>query len=272
MNQQPPDGVLRPEPTQSGATRERLYRKGPVSLRGPFAPKSTTDQHLLESRDSPDWLHMDPWRVMRIQAEFVEGFGALAELGPAISVFGSARSAPGSTEYAQARQVGELLAMSGYAVITGGGPGIMEAANKGAQEAAGCSVGLGIELPHEQGMNDFVDLGVNFRYFFVRKTMFLKYSRGFVVLPGGFGTLDELFEALTLTQTKKVTSFPLVLVGAQYWRGLIDWISQSLVGAGMVEEADVDLMLVTDDPQEAVDLIVAADQPRGPGPPKHDVG
>ena len=177
-------------------------------------PRSTTDQRLLDSSGSSDWLHTDPWRVMRIQSEFVTGFGALAEVGPAVSVFGSARTNPASRPTSWARRVGRALVEAGYAVITGGGPGAMEAANKGALDAGGTSVGLGIELPFEAGLNEFVDLGVNFRYFFARKTMFVKYAQGFIVLPGGFGTLDELFEAVTLVQTQKVTSFPIVLSGA----------------------------------------------------------
>ena len=174
----------------------------------------TTDQRLLDSRGPTDWVHTDPWRVLRIQAEFVEGFGALAELGPAIAVFGSARTRAGRPDV-RAGRAGRPRAgrRPGFAVITGGGPGAMEAANKGASEAGGVSVGLGIELPFESGLNQWVDVGINFRYFFARKTMFVKYSQGFIVLPGGFGTLDELFEALTLVQTGKVTSFPIVLLG-----------------------------------------------------------
>jgi uncharacterized protein (TIGR00730 family) len=193
------------------------YHTGPVTLRRSKVPPTTTDQRLLDNVGAPDWLHADPWRVLRIQSEFVEGFGALAEVGPAVSVFGSARTKPEHANYALGVAVGKALAGAGYAVITGGGPGSMEAANKGALEAGGTSIGLGIELPFEQGMNRFVDLGVNFRYFFARKTMFVKYAQGFVVLPGGFGTLDELFEAVTLVQTRKVTSFPLVLHGVLGW-------------------------------------------------------
>ena len=171
---------------------------------------------------------------MRIQSEFVEGFGALAELGPAVSVFGSARTKPGTPFYELATQVGRRLVEEGYAVITGGGPGAMEAANKGARDAGGASVGLGIELPFEQGLNEHVNLGVNFRYFFARKTMFVKYAQGFIVLPGGFGTLDELFEAVTLVQTQKVTSFPIVLMGTEYWGGLFDWLRGTVLDAGTV--------------------------------------
>ena len=235
------------------STRES-YRKGPVVLRGTQIPTQTTDARLLSSDADADWLHADPWRVMRIQAEFVEGFGALAELGPAISVFGSARTKPEDPTYRVAMEVGAGLARAGYAVITGGGPGMMEAANRGCHEAGGTSVGLGIELPHEQGMNEYVDLGVNFRYFFARKTMFVKYSQGFIVMPGGFGTMDELFEALTLVQTGKIESFPVVLVGHGYWDGLIDWVRSTMAGAGMVGPEDVDLLSVVDGVEEAVDL------------------
>ncbi|MDO4242370.1 MAG: TIGR00730 family Rossman fold protein [Actinomyces sp.] len=240
-------------------TRE-TYRKGPVLLRGTQIPEQTTDARLLDRRGETDWLHSDPWRVLRIQSEFVEGFGALAELGPAISVFGSARTPASDPAYTLAEQVGAGLARSGYAVITGGGPGMMEAANKGAHEAGGVSVGLGIELPHEQGMNDYVDLGVNFRYFFARKTMFLKYSDGFVVMPGGLGTLDELFEALTLVQTQKVSSFPIVLVGTAFWEGLISWIRSTLVDTGVISNGDPGLLHLVDTAEEAVSYVVGAAQ------------
>jgi hypothetical protein len=202
----------------------------------------------------------DAWRVLRIQSEFVEGFGALAELGPAVSVFGSARSHRDSADYALGVDVGRRLAEAGYAVITGGGPGAMEAANKGCCEAGGVSVGLGIELPFEQGMNSWVDLGVNFRYFFARKTMFVKYAQGFVVLPGGFGTLDELFEALVLVQTRKVTRFPVVLLGTAYWSGLVDWVRGTLLPHGMVAPGDLELLHVTDDPGEAVRLVTGTEE------------
>lgn len=232
------------------------YRKGPVLLRGAQIPATTSDQRLLSRSDEADWLHGDPWRVMRIQSEFVEGFGALAEVGPAVSVFGSARVRPEDPEYALGVEVGERLAHAGYAVITGGGPGIMEAANRGAKGAGGLSIGLGIELPFEQGMNDFVDLGVNFRYFFARKTMFVKYSEGFVVLPGGFGTLDELFEALTLVQTHKVIQFPIVLVGDKHWRGLLDWIAGPVSERGLVSAPDIDLIQVVETAEEAVRVVL----------------
>jgi len=230
--------------------------RGPVVLRGEQSlSTSTTDQRLLDSRGPTDWVHTDPWRVMRIQAEFVEGFGALAGLPRAVTVFGSARTKPDNPEYAKAMEIGAALANEGFAVITGGGPGIMEAANKGAKEAGGLSVGLGIELPFEQGINQYVDLGINFRYFFARKTMFVKYSQAFVCLPGGFGTLDELFEALTLVQTKKVTKFPVVLFGSDYWGGLVEWIEKSVAGHGNVGLADLALIHVTDDVQDMVRVV-----------------
>jgi uncharacterized protein (TIGR00730 family) len=232
------------------------HHRGPLVMRREQVEDSTTDQRLLDSRGPTDWVHTDPWRVMRIQSEFVEGFGALAELGPAISVFGSARTTVADPSYALAERIGRGLADAGFAVITGGGPGVMEAANKGACEAGGVSVGLGIELPFEQGMNDYVDLGLNFRYFFARKTMFVKYAQGFVVLPGGFGTFDELFEALTLVQTHKVTSFPIVLVGRAYWSGLVDWVRETVLVGGNISPPDVDLLRLTDDPDEAVAVMV----------------
>ena len=240
----------------------RDYQKGPLVLRRSLVPGSTTDQRLLDGRGPSDWVHTDPWRVLRIQAEFVEGFGALAELGPAISVFGSARTKRDHPDYAVAERVGARLAQAGFAVITGGGPGAMEAANKGACEAGGVSVGLGIELPFEQGINDWVDLAVNFRYFFARKTMFVKYAQGFIVLPGGFGTLDELFEALVLVQTHKVTEFPIVLLGTGFWSGLLEWVRGPLVERGMISVPDLDLVRVTDDVDEAVELMASAAEQR----------
>jgi uncharacterized protein (TIGR00730 family) len=240
----------------SGDTRPEEKQRGPVVLRRERRNESsTTDQRLLDSRGPSDWVHTDPWRVMRIQAEFVEGFGMLAELPRAVTVFGSARTPRDHLEYAQGRALGTALAEEGFAVITGGGPGVMEAANKGCSEAGGLSVGLGIELPFEQGLNDWVDLGINFRYFFARKTMFVKYSQAFVCLPGGFGTLDELFEALTLVQTKKVTKFPVVLLGTEYWGGLYDWISKSVLDGGKIGEKDVGLLHLTDDVDDAVRVV-----------------
>jgi len=236
----------------------RSKNKGPVIQRRDQVDAGTTDQRLLDSRGASDWVHTDPWRVMRIQAEFIEGFGALAELGPAIAVFGSARTPPEHPSYAVAEELGRKLVEAGFAVITGGGPGAMEAANKGASEAGGVSVGLGIELPFESGLNEWADVGINFRYFFARKTMFVKYSQGYVVLPGGLGTLDELFEALTLVQTGKITRFPVVLVGVDYWGGLIGWLRDTALADGKVSEKDFDMFVVTDDIDEAVGLMVAA--------------
>jgi uncharacterized protein (TIGR00730 family) len=242
--------------------RRRLRRQGPATLRGKHIPKTTTDQRLLDWRGPSDWVHADPWRVLRIQAEFVEGFGLLAELGQAVSVFGSARAKPGSQDYTRAEQIGAGLAKAGYAVITGGGPGVMEAANKGAASAGGVSVGLGIELPMEQGLNEYVEIGLEFRYFFVRKTVFVKYSQAFVVLPGGFGTLDELFEAVTLVQTGKITTFPIVLVGSAYWQGLRNWINDTLLAEGKISPSDPELFKVIDDPAEVVQTISEAHSQR----------
>ena len=254
-------------PLTPAAPRTRERQRGPVTLRRGQLEEGTYDQRLLDSRGPSTWLHTDPWRVLRIQSEFVEGFGALAELGPAISVFGSARTPPDHRFYALAETIGAKLAAAGFGVITGGGPGAMEAANKGALEAGGPSVGLGIELPHEQGINRYVDLGLNFRYFFARKTMFVKYAQGFVVLPGGFGTFDELFEAMVLVQTQKVTSFPVVLVGKAYWSGLIEWMRSTVLAEGKANEDDLDILQVIDDPDEVVEVMVAAQRGRhDPGP------
>ena len=255
MTAQPPQ-----TPQQNNGQREQGHpperQRGPVTLRGArMAEATTTDQRLLDSRGPTDWVHTDPWRVLRIQAEFVEGFGALAEVPKAVTVFGSARTGRDHPEYEQGRELGAALAAAGYAVITGGGPGTMEAVNRGAAEAGGQSIGLGIELPFEQGLNPWVDLGVNFRYFFVRKTMFMKYAQAIICLPGGFGTLDELFESLTLVQTKKVTKFPVVLFGKSYWQGLYDWVRQSAMGGGKVSAKDLDLLYLTDDIADAVRVV-----------------
>jgi len=246
----------------------RSKEKGPVTLRGGSVDAGTADQRLLD-RGTQLNTHTDYWRVLRIQAEFVEGFGALAELGPAIGVFGSARTRADDPAYAVGETLGRALADAGFAVITGGGPGAMEAANKGAREAGGVSVGLGIELPFEAGLNDHVGLGINFRYFFARKTMFVKYSQGFVVLPGGLGTFDELFEALTLVQTQKVTSFPVVLMGVDYWSGLIDWLRGTVLAQGKISESDLQMLVLTDDVDEAVGMMVRARDEELPAPPPH---
>jgi uncharacterized protein (TIGR00730 family) len=249
-----------------GSTAEapRTSQEGPVHRRGKQVKRTTTDQRLLDTRGPSDWVHTDPWRVLRIQSEFVEGFGMLAELGKAITVFGSARTDPSDPCYAKAVELGGKLSEAGYAVITGGGPGIMEAANKGAHEAGGTSVGLGIELPFEQSMNQWVDLGMVFRYFFARKTCFLKYSIGYVGFPGGYGTLDEIFEAVTLIQTGKVTNFPLVLFGVDYWTPMLDWISETLLDRGMISDGDQSLFQLTDDVDEVVRIIVDAERDEFP--------
>ncbi|GAA5042322.1 LOG family protein [Nocardia callitridis] len=238
--------------------------KSTAKFRGPIMFRrdrkegaSTADRNLLDQRSDSDWVHTDPWRVLRIQAEFVEGFGALAEVPKAVTLFGSARTPTDHPEYETGMALGTALAKAGFAVITGGGPGAMEAANRGASEAGGYSIGLGIELPFEQSLNDWVDLGINFRYFFVRKTMFVKYSQAFVCLPGGFGTLDELFEALTLVQTRKITRFPIILFGSEYWAGLVDWLRGTLAASGKVSPEDLELLHVTDSIDDVVNIVVA---------------
>jgi hypothetical protein len=257
-----------PEPAGGRKPRPTRHR-GPVMLRGgepdPRLQGTTTDARLLDRRGPTDWVHTDPWRVLRIQSEFVEGFGLLAELPRAVSVFGSARTPQDSPHYASGVAIGAALAEAGYAVITGGGPGAMEAANRGASEADGLSVGLGIELPFEQELNEWVDVGIAFRYFFVRKTMFVKYAQAFVILPGGFGTLDELFEALTLVQTRKVTRFPVVLFGSEYWSGLVDWLRTTMVPAATIKDSDLDLFTVTDDVDEVVRIVQEAEKARQAG-------
>jgi uncharacterized protein (TIGR00730 family) len=245
-----PDQPAPDQPAPAPVPREQ--RRGPIVLRRRQIQPGTADERLLDSRGPSDWVHTDPWRVLRIQSEFVEGFGLLAELPRAVSVFGSARTPVDHPEYTAAVALGAALARAGFAVITGGGPGSMEAVNRGACEAGGVSVGLGIELPFEQSLNRWVDVGVNFRYFFVRKTMFVKYAQAFVILPGGFGTMDELFEALTLVQTGKVTRFPVVLFGTEYWSGLLDWIRKTMLPAGKVNAPDLDLIRTTDDIDETV--------------------
>jgi uncharacterized protein (TIGR00730 family) len=250
----------RDDEADQGAVEERPKekRRGPVVLRRSRLEHTTADQRLLDSRGPSDWVHTDPWRVLRIQAEFVEGFGALAELPRAVTVFGSARTPREHPEYALGEQLGAELAKAGFAVITGGGPGTMEAVNRGCSQAGGMSVGLGIELPFEQGLNPWVDLGVNFRYFFARKTMFIKYAQAFICLPGGFGTLDELFEALTLVQTMKVTKFPVILFGTAYWGGLHKWLHDTVGASGKLSERDLDLLHLTDDIEDAVRLVEEA--------------
>ena len=252
------DGILRIV-TQKGDRR----RLGRLTIRQEAEPlagnrmKRTEDEKLLERPTRPDFLDSDPWRSLRILSEFVEGFDALAEVGPAVSVFGSARTKPDHPMYEMARELGRLLATAGYSVITGGGPGIMEAANRGCQEGGALSIGCNIELPMEQGLNPYCDLGIEFRYFFARKVMFVKYADAFVIFPGGYGTLDELFEALTLIQTHKVQDFPVILIGTEYWGGMIDWVKGALLKEAAINQEDVDLLRLTDDPREAVRIIKA---------------
>ena len=234
--------------------------RGPMLLRTEGEQASTFDQRLLESGADHEWQHADPWRVLRIQGEFVAGFDALSKLPKAVTVFGSARTTPEDASYQLGVDVGRKLAEHSYAVITGGGPGIMEAANRGAHEAGGLSVGLGIELPHEQGLNEYVDLGLNFRYFFARKTMFLKYSQAFICLPGGMGTMDEFFEVMCMVQTGKVTNYPIVLMGTEYWSGLLEWMDNTLAASGYINEGDRELFLLTDDPDEAISHIIQRHQ------------
>ena len=254
---------MRDDPTRPATGGADRHRSGRVVVRpdgGHIATRRaarTEDERLLERPQPPAFLDTDPWRALRILAEFVDGFDALAAVGPAVTVFGSARTQRDHPWYELARELGGLLGRQGYAVITGGGPGIMEAANRGCQEVGGLSVGCNIELPMEQGLNAYVDLGVEFRYFFARKTMFVKYADAFVIFPGGYGTLDELFEALTLIQTKKVQNFPVILMGTSYWEPLVDWIRGTVLGEAAINPADVDLLRLTDDPAEACDIINA---------------
>lgn len=222
---------------------------------GRAVPGSTQDEQLLESPRADEFTHTDPWRVFRIMGEFVEGFDELATLSRGIAIFGSARTRPDDPEYKAAQETGALLATNGFAVITGGGPGIMEAANRGAFDAGGLSIGCNIELPFEQKANPYQTLSLTFKYFFVRKMMFVKYSLAFVIFPGGFGTLDELFEALTLIQTKKIRNFPVVLFGSQYWSGLLDWARAVVLPGGKISEHDMDIFHITDSPAEVVEIV-----------------
>lgn len=231
--------------------------RNPVLNRAARLRRRTEDEQLLEKpRPERIFTDTDPWRVLRIMGEFVEGFDVLAELGTAVSIFGSARVTPDNPQYQAANEVARLLGEAGFTIITGGGPGIMEAGNQGARRAGAPSVGLGIELPFEQGINEFVDTEVEFQYFFVRKTMFVKYAKAFVIFPGGFGTLDELFEALTLIQTGKIRNFPVILFGSAYWQGLLDWLRATMLAEAKICPADLDLLVVTDSPEEVRDIIV----------------
>jgi uncharacterized protein (TIGR00730 family) len=241
----PRPGRLIPNPTINRAARSgrptedaRLFQR--------------TDQDRV---DDAAFTHSDPWRVLRITGEFVEGFDTLAGLGPAVTIFGSARIDEDNPWYQAARETGEKLVKAGFSVITGGGPGIMEAANRGAFEAGGVSVGANIELPHEQGINEYVTLPLNFRYFFVRKTMFVKYAEGFILFPGGFGTLDELFESLTLIQTGKIGNFPVVLYDEDFWKDIVAWVKKQLLGRGLIAAGDLDLLTLTNDVDQAVEIM-----------------
>src|SRR5438445_6262459 len=234
-------------------------RAGRVVRRG--LERQTEDRQLLERGPAaPEFLESDPWRVLRIQAEFVEGFDAVATVGPAVTFFGSARVGETDPMYGAARQLAAELARAGFAIITGGGPGIMEAANRGAREGGGLSVGCNIELPFEQAFNQYVDLGIEFHYFFVRKMMFVKYAEAFVIFPGGLGTLDELFEALTLIQTGKIIHFPVILFGSSYWQGLKQWIQDRVLKEGKVAPADLDLLMTTDEPEQVCEVIESFNQ------------
>ncbi|MBC8104699.1 MAG: TIGR00730 family Rossman fold protein [Cytophagales bacterium] len=228
--------------------------------------QATEDERLLETAlpGTPEFVHTDPWRILRIQSEFVEGFDALAALGPAVTLFGSARTPETDPMYQAAYETARLIGETGMAIITGGGPGIMEAANRGARAAQTTSVGLNIELPFEQHINRYVDISVEFRYFFVRKTVLIKYAQAFVIFPGGFGTMDELFEALTLIQTGKIKNFPVILFGESYWKGFLDWARQTLLAEGKISEEDLLLLNTTDDPERVRDLILEATHEKGP--------
>ncbi len=220
------------------------------------SPGGTQDERLLETpRPDDEFLHTDTWRVFRIMGEFVQGFEDLAQITNGVAIFGSARTRPDDPDYQAAQETASLLARSGFAVITGGGPGIMEASNRGAFEAGGMSVGCNIELPHEQGSNPYLTLSLKFKYFFVRKMMFVKYSDAFIIFPGGFGTMDELFEALTLIQTHKIHNFPVVLYGSQYWKGLLDWLNGPMLSEAKIVEEDFRRLHVTDSPAEIVEII-----------------
>ena len=237
----------------SGATREV-----DDAIRSPYAIVTEDEKLLQQPGRYDDFTRTDTWRVLRITSEFIEGFDTLASVQRGVTVFGSARTGPDDPQYQCAQEVGRLLAEAGFAIITGAGPGIMEAANKGARMGKGQSIGCNIELPFEQGANPYVDTLVNFRYFFVRKTMFIKYSVAFIIFPGGFGTLDELFEALTLIQTGKIYQFPVILFGRHYWAGLVRWLQTRVLGEGKISAGDIDLMLLTDDPAEAAAAVVSA--------------
>jgi uncharacterized protein (TIGR00730 family) len=250
-----------PPSQQSESRRSGLVRYVDEAIRD--YPPVTEDEKLLQQPSAPmDFTRTDPWRVMKMTAELIEGFDTLASVTRGVSIFGSARTGPDDPAYAAARETARRLAEAGFSIMTGAGPGIMEAANRGARDAGGHSVGCNIELPFEQGTNPYVDTLINFRYFFVRKTMFIKYSVAFIIFPGGFGTLDEMFEALALIQTGKIYRFPVILFGRHYWAGLVRWLHARVVGEGKISPADMDLIFLTDDPAEAAAAVVAAHAPQ----------
>jgi hypothetical protein len=249
----------RTPPSQiSTARKAGATRKIDTAIRD-YSEGMTEDEKLLQSPSPGDqFTRTDPWRVMRIMSEFIEGFDTLASIDRGVTIFGSARISPEDPNYAAAEEVARILAEAGFAIITGAGPGIMEAANKGAREGGGRSIGCNIELPFEQGANPYVDTLIDFRYFFVRKTMFIKYSVAFIIFPGGFGTLDELFEAVTLIQTGKIYQFPVILFGRHYWAGLIRWLQARVLAERKIAAGDLDLMVLTDDPREAAQAVITA--------------
>ena len=243
---------------------ERLLHRPVQPLISPTEPLSSErvkeEEHALERAMHFDFTITDPWRVFRIMSEFVEGFDTLSHIPPAVAIFGSARVKPEDPAYTAAVETARLLARAGFGIITGGGPGIMEAANKGAQEGGNISIGCNIELPFEQKPNPYLDISLDFRYFFVRKTMFVKYAEAFVIFPGGFGTMDELFEALTLIQTKKVNHFPVILYDSKYWGGLLTWIHDCMLASEKIFPEDAGLLCVSDDPQEICKIVIEAYQ------------
>lgn len=243
---------------------ERLLHRPAQPLISPTEPvpqeQIKEEEHALDRALHFDFTLTDPWRVFRVMSEFVDGFDALAHIPPAVAIFGSARAKPEDPAYQAAVETARLLAKAGFAIITGGGPGIMEAGNKGAQEGGNVSIGCNIELPFEQGPNPYLDISIDFRYFFVRKTMFIKYSEAFVIFPGGFGTMDELFEALLLIQTKKVSHFPVILYDKSYWAGLINWIRDTMLASEKILPEDAGLLLLSDDPHEICKIVIDAYQ------------
>ena len=239
---------------------ERLLTRPTQPLISPTEPvpneRVREEEHAFERALNLDFTLTDPWRVLRITSEFVNGFDALAHIPPSVTIFGSARTRPNDPTYAAAVETACLLARAGFGIITGGGPGIMEAANKGAQKGGNLSIGCNIELPFEQGPNPYLDISLDFRYFFVRKTMFIKYSNAFIIFPGGFGTMDELFEALTLIQTKKVSHFPVILYDSKYWSGLINWIREVMLNGNKISAHDLDLLRISDDAEEICQIVL----------------